>query len=117
MSSVQSSNLAQQLQNYMKLEDELQEISNRQKELRSLKQGLQKDIIETMKKHQLDNRTIKLNGRQISMTAKKQYTGITFQYLDKTLTELIPDKTQKEYVIKYLRENRETKIMDEIKIV
>ena len=51
------------------------------------------------------------------MTAKKQYTGITFQYLDKTLTELIPDKTQKEYVIKYLRENRETKIMDEIKIV
>ena len=117
MSSVQSSNLAQQLQNYMKIEDELQELSNRQKELLSLKQGLQKDIIETMKKHQLDNRTIKLNGRQISMTAKKQYTGITFQYLDKTLTELIPDETQKEYVIKYLRENRETKIMDEIKIV
>jgi hypothetical protein len=46
---------------------------------------------------------------------KKEYTGLTFGYLEKCLGELIADKSQVEYIIKYLKDKREMNIVYELK--
>ena len=46
---------------------------------------------------------------------KKDYSSITFGYIERCLDELISDKNQVEYIIKYLKDNREVNVSNEIK--
>lgn len=113
---VQPTQLSQTIQQYLQIEDELQTLAKQQKELRDRKQQLQTIITDTMKTKGLENRTLKMGNRQISLVSKKQYSGITFGYLDKTLSELIPDDDQKTYVLQYLREKRTVHEVQDIRI-
>lgn len=114
--ALQTTELSQKLQSFLTIDNELQELAARQKELREQKQILQKSIVELMKQNHLEDRTVKLSGRQFIIVPRKQYSGITFGYLDKTLGELIQDPEQKSYVLQYLKDHREMKEVHEIRV-
>jgi len=46
---------------------------------------------------------------------KKDYKPLTFTYVEKCLREIINDNNHVEYIIKYLKENREVTITPDIK--
>ena len=46
---------------------------------------------------------------------KKDYSSITFGYIEQCLAKLISDKKQVDYIIKYLKDNREITTNSEIK--
>ena len=43
--------------------------------------------------------------------------NLTFGYLEEMLPKLIPDKTQVDYVVKYLKDNRTVKTVPEIRFI
>ena len=118
MSSLQTkpSSLLQCIQEYTVIENEIQELSARQKILRDRKSELQTKIIQTMKDSNLENRTLKQGDHHFYIGTRKQYSSLTFSYLETIFEKMIPDKDNRQYLLQYLRENREVKTVDELKI-
>lgn len=110
-----TSSLSQYVQEYSAIDDELQELSAKQKLLRERKTALQTIIIQTMKERNLENRTMKQGANHFCIGTRKQYSALTFSYLESVFDKMIPDKTNRNYLLQYLRENREVKTVDELK--
>ena len=68
-----------------------------------------------MKEKKLDHRTMKLGSHQLSIGSRKQYSALSFSYIQSSLEQLIPDQEQRDFVLNFLRDNREVKIIEEIK--
>lgn len=117
MSSLQTqpTSLAQCVQEYSVIEDELQEMAAKQKILRERKHELQTKIIKTMKDSNLENRTLKQGAHHFYIGKRKQYSSLTFSYLETIFEKMIPDEANRIYLLEYLRENREVKTIDELK--
>ena len=107
--------LAQCVQEYSVIEDELQELGAKQKTLRERKHELQTKIIQTMKDSNLETRTLKQGDNHFYIGTRKQYSSLSFSYLETVFEKMIPDKTNRTFLLEYLRENREVKNVDELK--
>ena len=107
--------LTQCVQEYAAIEDELEELSEKQKVLRKRKQDLETTIIKTMKERNLENRTLKQGQNHFSIKTRKQYSSLTFSYLERSFEKMIPHKDSREMLLEYLRENREVRNVDELK--
>lgn len=113
--SIQTSTLSQDISNYIRLDDEIQSFQEKLRELKESKSKLHDKITENMIKQNIDNKTISIGSSKLSIIEKKQYSSLTFSYLEDTLSKIIPDQNQVSYVIKYLKENRSIKTHKEIK--
>jgi hypothetical protein len=111
----QPTSLSQYVQEYSVIDEELQELSAKQKILRDRKTELQTIIIQTMKDRNLENRTMKQGDHHYCIGTRKQYSSLTFSYLESVFEKMIPDKTNRNFLLQYLRENREVKTVDELK--
>ena len=107
--------LTQNVQEYSAIDDELQELSEKQKDLRERKRNLETIIIQTMKDKSIDTRTMKQGSYHFCIGTRKQYSALTFSYLEKTFEKMIPDKDNRHFLLQYLRENREVKYIAELK--
>ena len=69
-----------------------------------------------MKSNNIKN-NIGISNGELRMYDKKDYKPLTFTYVEKCLNEIIKDKTHVEYIIKYLKDNREITVSQDIKRV
>ena len=113
--ALQATTLSQLVQQYLQLDEELEEIQNQQKELREKRTQVQTRIIDYMRDNDLEHRTLKTGKTQLSIISRKQYSAISFSYLDKMLRNIIPDTSQIPSILQYLKENREVKVVSEIR--
>ena len=107
--------LAQCVQEYSLLEQEVQELGNKLKTLRERKAELQTKIIQTMKDANLENRTLKQGTHHFYIGTRKQYSALSFSYLEAIFEKMIPDEANRTFLLDYLRKNREVKTVDELK--
>ena len=107
--------LAQCVQEYSLLEQEVQELSTKLKTVRERKAELQTKIIQTMKDANLENRTLKQGSHRFYIGTRKQYSALSFSYLETIFEKMIPDEANRTFLLEYLRENREVKTVDELK--
>jgi hypothetical protein len=112
---IKPASLLQCVQEFTAIEEEIQELAAKQKLLRERKSELQTIIIQTMKDLNLENRTIKQGEHHFYIGTRKQYSSLTFSYLETIFEKMIPDKTNRLFLLQYLKENREVKIVDEFK--
>ena len=113
--ALQPTTLSQLVQQYLQLDEELNEILIQQKELREKRSQVQSKIIEYMRDHDLEHRTLKTGKIQLSIISRKQYSAISFSYLEKMLRNIIPDTSQIPSIVQYLKDNREVKVVSEIR--
>lgn len=115
--ALQTTSFSQEIQNYVKLEDEIQTLQNQIKTLKQQKQTSQEKITNTIISQNWQRRVIDLGTSELSLVEKKQYGSLTYSYLEEKLKHIIPDEEQVKYVIKYLKEQREVKSVQDIKYV
>ena len=108
-------NFSQDVQTYLQLEDQIQELQSQLKSLRETKQTTQQKITRTMQENHWENRTFALGGKSVSFVERKQYSTLSFNYLAEKLPKIIPDQNQVDYVIQYLKEQREVKTIPDLK--
>ena len=117
MDSIQPTTFSQYIQQYISLEEEHLKLQDQMKKLREEKIKVQTQITRTMNERQLQKQKFKAGSYELSMVERKQYGTLTFSYLEETLPKIIPDKTQVDYVIQFLKNNRSIKTSQEIKMV
>ena len=49
------------------------------------------------------------------MYEKKEYSPLTFSYVEESLAKILADKSQVDYIIQYLKSNREIKSSPDIR--
>jgi hypothetical protein len=68
-----------------------------------------------MKSKNLLQNKIEINGGELAIYEKKEYSSLTFGYIEKCLAEIISDKSQVDYIIHYLKEKRTVEMVLDIR--
>jgi hypothetical protein len=111
---VQTTNFTHNIKTLLRLDDEIRVLQDQLKGLKKQKHDVQDQIMVTMVQRKWDKLTVDIGKFEMSMAEKKHYSSMSFSYLEKTLSQLIPEKTQLEYVLKHLKDNRNVKTTHEI---
>lgn len=106
--------LINDVQRWVLAETQLKQLNEKVKQMRELKAAAATNIT-TYTRQQNYKGNIKISDGELRICEKKEYTPLTFSYLEKCLGNIIPDNAHVEYIIKYLKENREITTSQEIK--
>ena len=112
--SSEKENLIKCIQNYVTIDDNLKIINQKTKVLKDKKNNLSKVICSYIQDNNI-NKNIKISDGTLKISEKKDYTPLSYSYLEECLTEIIKDDNKVSYIIDYLKENREIKTSLEIK--
>jgi len=112
--ALQTVTFTQNIKTLLRLDDEICLLQDQLREIRKQKNTTEEDIITTMVERNWNDRSIDVGQRILSIVEKKHYSSLSYSYLEKKLSQIIPDKAQIEYVMKYLKDNRDLKIRHEI---
>lgn len=95
------------------LDSQLKIINEKTKKVRETKHKLNADVCEYMQKNNLIGNKIGITDGELRIVEKKEYPPLSYGYIERTLAEIIPDKKQLDYLIQYLKDNREiTTVLD-----
>jgi len=108
--------LIEHVKNWVLLDQKIQMINEKTKQIRELKSTITTDICDYIKRNNITS-NIGISNGELRIYDKKDYKPLTFTYVEKCLNEIIKDKTHVEYIIKYLKDNREITVSQDIKRV
>ena len=104
-----------QIQQWVSIDNQLRVLNDKAKELRESKNVLCKNITSHVEKNNLGNLTIQISDGQLKFAETKIAAPLTYKHLEKCLAEIINNETQVKQIIDYVKQNREIKMVPEIK--
>ena len=106
--------LINDVQRWVLAETQLKQLTEKIKQLREVRATSTANITKYTRQQNYTG-NIKISDGELRIYEKKEYTPLTFGYLEKCLGNIIPDNAQVEYIIKYLKDNREITTSQDIK--
>lgn len=107
--------LINNVKRWVMIDKQLKIVNEKTRELRQMKQTCGDGICNYLSENPNLNNVIGITGGELRIYQKKDFSPLTFGYIEKCLGELIPNKPQVDYIIKYLKEHREITTTDDIK--
>lgn len=101
---------------WMLIEKQLKIITEKTRELRQIKNGCTVNICNYLSENPKYKSSIGVTGGELRVYQKKEYSALTFSFLEKCLGELIPEVSQVDYIINYIKEKREIIVSDDLRI-
>lgn len=105
----------QNVKRWVTLDSQLKMINEKTKQLREEKNSLSKSICEQLEKTGNKSRKIFIHDGDLKIHEKKEYSPLTFSFLEEHLGKIMNDPSQVNFVIDYLKEKREIKISNDLK--
>ena len=105
----------QTIQQWISLDDQIKTYSSKIKELREKKNILENQATLLACENKLLNTNIKIHNNNLKIVNTKITSPLTFKYLEKSLGGIIKNNEQIERILTHIKNNRETKIIQEIK--
>ena len=103
------------VQKWVLIDNQLKIVNEKTKKMREMKHTLSEDICKYMNENNLVNKKIGITNGELRVVEKKDYSPLSYGYIEKRLEEIIPDKSHVEYIIQYLKDNREITVSQEIR--
>jgi hypothetical protein len=103
------------VQKWVLIDNQLKIVNEKTKKMREMKNSLSEDICKYMNDNDLINKKIGITNGELRIVEKKDYSPLTYGYIEKKLEEIIPDKSHVEFIIQYLKDNREITVSQEIR--
>jgi len=97
------------IQKWVILDKQLKLIHEKTKEIRENKHRLTNDICGYIQNKNLSSTKIEISDGELKMYEKKEYSPLTFTYIEESLAKILTDKSQVDYIIQFLKQNREIK--------
>ena len=107
-------NLIKCIQNFVTIDDNLKLINEKTKLLKDKKQKLSKAICDYVEDNNI-NKNIKITDGVLKVSEKKEYTTLSYGYIEDCLSQIIQDENKVSYIIQFLKDKREIKTSLEIK--
>lgn len=98
--------LIENIKNWVTFDSQLKLINDKTKILRENKNELTKNICNYATTHNIKSK-IEISDGTLTFCEKKDYSPLTYSYVEKCLGELINDKEKVDYIIEYMKSNRE----------
>lgn len=105
---------------WVTLENQIKVINEKTKKMREMKQAASERICKYIIENNVKNKIKISDGElkaEIKIYEKKDYSPLTFGYIETCLKKIIQDEEQVEYVIQFLKENREITTTPDIRKV
>ena len=115
--SSQNASLSDLVRKWTSTDNQIRQLNNQLRDLRSTRDTLTNNVCTYMKTAGIDKRKIEISDSTISYYEKTETASLSFGYLEKKLAEIIPEKDQVEYIIKYLKDGRESKRVPDLRRV
>lgn len=97
------------------IDSQLKIVNEKTRKMRSMKNELSEKICTYITDNNLSDNKVKLSDGEIRVYDKKEYSPLSYSYIEKTLNNIITNKEQVEFIINYLKENREITSSPDIK--
>ena len=104
-----------QIQKWIELDNKLKKINSEIKTTREMKNDLEASIMETVNNKKLLNTTLSTIDGRLRFIETKTSNPISLTFIEKCLHEIIPNTSQVQHILRYIKEKREIKINSEIK--
>ena len=108
--------IVENVQKWVILDTKLKEINEKSKNIRDMKTNIGEEITNYMKENDLNNH-IEISDGELRIHEKKEYSCLSFGFIENCLKNIIKDETQIEYIIQYLKNERKITHSTEIKRV
>ena len=105
----------EKIKQWVTIDSQLKIVNEKTKRMRDMKSDLTKNICDYAYNTNLKNNKIEITDGTLSFHEKKDYSTLTYTYVEKCLGDLITDKKQVDYIIQYLKNHREVSITHDIK--
>uniref|UniRef100_A0A6C0DIS2 Uncharacterized protein n=1 Tax=viral metagenome TaxID=1070528 RepID=A0A6C0DIS2_9ZZZZ len=105
----------QNIQHWIQLDNQLKMYSEKIKELREKKFMLEKNITLHAANNNMLNASITTSNEKLKFVNTKIASPLSFKYLEKSLGEIIKNKDQLDRIILYIKNNRDIRVIQEIK--
>jgi protein associated with RNAse G/E len=99
---------------WVTLDSQLKIINEKTKKIRDMKRELTEKICKYKDKHPIHS-TIKLSDGELKFYEKKEQTPLSFGYIEHCLEQILQDQTQIDFVMDYIKNNREVTTVTDIK--
>jgi len=97
------------------VDDQLIILQEKTKTMREWKKKLTDKILEMMEEKGLSNKILSISNGELSVQEKREYSSLSYSFIEDCLEEIISDKEKVADIIDYLRDNREIKTVKEIR--
>jgi hypothetical protein len=108
-------NFEQTIQQWVLLDNQIKIYNEKIKELRDKKNVVEQKLSQHAASNDLTNSVIKITDGKLKFVNTKITTPLTFKYLEKSLGEIIKNTQQVNAIINHVKNNRECKIVSELK--
>jgi len=104
-----------QIQKWVEIDNKIKKINAELKTSRELKNDLETSIMTTVNNKKLLNTSLSLPDGKLRFVETKTTNPISLTFVEQCLNDLIPNKSQVQHILKYMKDKREIKINSEIK--
>jgi septal ring factor EnvC (AmiA/AmiB activator) len=104
-----------QIQKWIELDNKLKKINSEIKTTREMKNDLEASIMDVVNNKKLLNTSITTMDGRLRFVETKISNPLSLTFIEQCLHEIIPNSSQVQHILKYIKEKREIKINPEIK--
>jgi len=108
-------NFEQHIQQWVSIDNQMKQLTDKIKELRDKKNTLNDVIFNHVENSNLSNATMQISDGRIKFIKTKDTQVLTFKYLETCLHEIIKNEDQVNKIVEYIKNKREIKYVPEIK--
>jgi hypothetical protein len=109
-------NFETQVQQWVLLDNQLKILYEKIRELREKRDTIEELVTAHMSK-QSANSPVKISDGQLKLVNTRVPESLTFKYLEKSLSEIIKNESQRNVIMKHIKQNRNVKYISELKRV
>jgi uncharacterized coiled-coil DUF342 family protein len=103
------------IQKWVSIDNQIKLLNEKMKELRDKRSELSDSISSYVDDNNLQNATVQISDGRLRFANTRVQEPLTFKYLEKSLGEVIKNEVQVKQILEYLKKNRESKMVPEIK--
>jgi hypothetical protein len=105
----------EKVKKWVVLDSQLKLIHEKTKTLREEKSQLNSEICQYLETNDMKYKKIGIHDGELKMHEKKEYSPLSFTFLEEHLGKIVNDSNQLHSILEYLKEQREVKMSSEIK--
>jgi len=103
------------VQKWVSIDTQIKAANEKIKNARQMKSTLCSEICAYADKNALNETTIEISDGDLRFYEKREYQPISFGYVEECLEKLLVDPKKVEQIMDYLHENREVKVIKDIR--
>lgn len=103
------------IKKWVQLDTQLKTLNEKTKEIRNEKGEINTSIMDFVEDNKLSSSTIKISDGKLKFAQNKQTSPITLGFLEKCLNDVIGEEDKVKQIMKYIKDQRETKLVPDIK--